>query len=79
MKKHIRDIRLFNNAGISFPACQANAKLLDMDKGAWPTTSAKDATCAHCKVAFKRIYPWASDYGSSDPSDMQVDRYEGKP
>jgi hypothetical protein len=61
MKAHIRDIRLFNNAGISFPVCQASVKLLDMDKTAWPTSNDhRDATCAHCKVAFQKRYEWAN-------------------
>lgn len=60
MKLHIGDIRLFNNAGISFPVCQTSAKMLDMDKTAWPVANpTKDATCKNCKVAFKKRYPWA--------------------
>ena len=60
MKLHIRDIRLFNNAGISFPVCQASVKMLDLDKTAWSCAKErKDATCAHCKVAFQKRYEWA--------------------
>ena len=32
MKAHKRDIRLYNNAGIRFPLCYANAERLDLDK-----------------------------------------------
>jgi len=32
MKTHKIDIRLFNNAGMNFPKCYANAKMLDLEK-----------------------------------------------
>ena len=57
-KTHIRDIRLFNNAGMSFPVCQANAPLLDLDKGHWPCARREQATCKHCQRAYTRLYPW---------------------
>jgi hypothetical protein len=59
MKVHIRDIRLYNNAGISFPACQAGAKLLDLDKSCWTTRGAEDATCINCKRIYRKRYPWS--------------------
>lgn len=49
-KMHFRDIRLFVNAGMSFPTCHANAELLDLDKNYWWTTNRKeDVTCKKCK------------------------------
>jgi len=69
MKKHIRDVRLFNNAGISFPMCQANARLLDLDKSVWPTTGDKEATCKNCIKAFKSRYVWAMTQETQDHFD----------
>jgi hypothetical protein len=49
MKTHKRDIRLFANAGMAFPACHSNAKLLDTDKSVWKTTGDNDkVTCKKC-------------------------------
>ena len=45
---HWRDQRLFVNAGMRFPACQANAIPLDTDKSRWMTTS--DPMCIECKT-----------------------------
>ena len=48
-KVHRRDTRLFVNAGMNFPACYANEKLLDCDKGRFPvTTVAGEVTCRNC-------------------------------
>ena len=59
MKLHIRDIRLYNNAGISLPVCYARATLLDLDKTHLPTAhNPEDATCQRCKKAYPRRYPW---------------------
>lgn len=59
MKTHIKDIRLYNNAGMSFPVCQASAKLLDTDKSAWKADRARKATCKHCMRAYAKRYRWA--------------------
>jgi hypothetical protein len=60
MRTHIRDLRLFNNAGISFPVCRASDEKLDLDKSSWPTVAhPKDSTCNNCKIAFRKRYPWA--------------------
>lgn len=49
-KVHKESIRLYNNAGFSFPVCQRGAPLLDLDKTAWTTTGDNaQVTCAHCK------------------------------
>lgn len=54
IKIHFRDIRLFNNAGMSFPHCKANARLLDTDKGRLPTTpSVLKVTCKACLKRLK--------------------------
>jgi hypothetical protein len=58
MKTHIRDIRLFNNAGMPFPVCQANAPLLDVDKARWPYADKSVATCKHCQRLYPKRYPW---------------------
>jgi len=48
---HYRDLRLFNNAGIAFPACRAGDELLDMDCGSWPTSGIKqNVTCPECLI-----------------------------
>ena len=58
MKVHYRDIRLFNNAGISFPRCYANQRLLDLTKTALPTTSDRKAvTCSNCRRSLKYETP----------------------
>lgn len=49
MKLHYKDVRLANNAGMDFPTCYANARLLDCDKSRLPMTSnAKLVTCKRC-------------------------------
>lgn len=56
MKKviHFRSIRLRNNAGMDFPACYANATLLDLDKGRLATTGNKEeVTCKKCQKAWR--------------------------
>lgn len=50
MKTHFRDLMLFTNAGMVFPACYASAKLLDTDKSRLPVTSDRNAvTCERCQ------------------------------
>ena len=56
---HIRDIRLFNNAGMSFPVCCADEELLDVDKARWKCGPVKEATCKKCIKAHAEKYPWA--------------------
>ena len=54
-KLHYRNIRLFVNAGMSFPECYAYADLLDVEKSALPTTGVKEeVTCKHCLRLMKR-------------------------
>lgn len=49
-KIHFRSLRLAVNAGMSFPACYANTKLLDTDKGRLKTTTKpQEVTCLKCK------------------------------
>lgn len=59
MKIHLRDIRLRNNAGMDFPHCQANARLLDTDKGRWKIAGyAQEVTCKHCiNKLYKEVRP----------------------
>jgi hypothetical protein len=57
---HLRDIRLLNNAGISFPLCLAGATRLDMDAtGRKQTNVLADVTCPRCRTRAPRRYPWA--------------------
>lgn len=61
LKMHMRDIRLRNNAGMTFPVCYASAPLLDTDKGSLPSTGElAEVTCKHCQRMFRKRYPWAS-------------------
>jgi len=47
---HWRSIRLMVNAGMEFPACHANAELLDMKKAYLDVTTVKErVTCTRCK------------------------------
>lgn len=63
---HLSDIRLKNNAGMSFPVCAADEDLLDLDKSRWPQTNAmKEVTCPNCPDAAVRRYPWAYARGDS--------------
>ncbi len=58
MKIHMRDTRLFNNAGISYPICYFNLKQgLDLDKSRLALTGKiEEITCKHCKrIMAKRI------------------------
>ncbi len=50
MKVHLTSMRMLNNAGVNFPLCYSNAKLLDTDKGRLPTApTLARVTCAHCR------------------------------
>jgi hypothetical protein len=54
-KIHLVDSMLFVNAGMRFPACHANAMLLDTDKGSWETTPKfKEVTCQKCKNIIRK-------------------------
>ena len=65
---HLRDIRLFTNAGMRFPVCAANAKRLDLDKSGWRTTTAlTEATCQACKRVWPNRYPWAVEKKGRTP------------
>lgn len=55
---HFRSVRLYNNAGMVFPLCQAH-KDLDLDKCHWHmTTDAQDVTCQKCRD-IKHQYPFS--------------------
>lgn len=55
---HFRSIRLRSNAGMDFPACYANAKMLDLDKSRLTATGAKElVTCKRCLRIIK-VNPW---------------------
>jgi len=52
---HFRSIRLRSNAGLDFPACYANARLLDTDKSRLPSTGIRaDVTCKRCQRLAER-------------------------
>jgi len=49
-RTHKRDLRLRNNAGMDYPACQVTDGPLDTDKGRWTTTGDDDkVTCKNCQ------------------------------
>lgn len=54
MKKvHLKDQRLRVNAGMDFPTCRANEKLLDLEACRLIMTSDIHAvTCKHCKKIY---------------------------
>lgn len=61
-KVHYEDIRLSNNAGISFPLCYAvpGIQLLNLDKTALEKSGDyKKVTCKHCLRMAPKRYPWA--------------------
>jgi hypothetical protein len=46
---HYRDLRLFNNAGMCYPACKVDDGPLDLEHGRLETTGKKeDVTCPEC-------------------------------
>ncbi len=54
LKIHYGNLRLFVNAGMPFPECHSNTRLLDTDKSAWPTTGEKaNVTCGNCLKILK--------------------------
>jgi hypothetical protein len=59
-KIHLQDIRLANNAGMSFPLCRANDRLLDVDICVELTGKFEEVTCENCKKRAPKRYPWAS-------------------
>ena len=50
---HLRDTRLFVNAGMRFPACHASAPMLDCDKSRLATTT--DRAAVSCKRCLRLI------------------------
>jgi hypothetical protein len=53
-KTHIRDRRLFVNAGITFPKCYSNQEFLDLDKtNLYITGYPEDVTCKNCLKIMK--------------------------
>ncbi len=52
---HIRDLRLFNNAGMEIPTCKAGARLLDTGRR-YQFAGKVEATCARCKAQYERRY-----------------------
>ena len=59
-KKHIRDIRLSNNAGMSVPVCvAAKEEPLNTRFRGSVVADAKDATCEVCRKQYPVQYPWA--------------------
>ena len=59
-KTHLEDIRLSNNAGMSFPLCFASQELLDLSKTGLPMTGhLKEVTCGNCLKRAPKRYPWA--------------------
>lgn len=51
-KIHLRDMRLFNNAGMEYPKCRANDKLLNVELHYTITSNLNEVTCKHCLKAF---------------------------
>jgi hypothetical protein len=50
-KIHKRSIRMMNNAGISFPVCKLNDRLLDLDSTGWiinPRDTEEEVNCKNC-------------------------------
>ncbi len=47
-KVHFRNLRLFVNAGMYFPDCIANAKLLNTNVNVPVTYNVSKVTCKHC-------------------------------
>jgi len=54
-KIHHQDLRLFNNAGMKFPTCKANADMLNLEY-CWLPISAniEDVTCKHCLKTYMK-------------------------
>lgn len=52
-KKHMRDRRLYVNAGMSYPTCKSDSKLLDCELGWDVTVHAEDVTCVNCRKRMK--------------------------
>jgi hypothetical protein len=47
---HLMDLRLYVNAGMAFPACQADVELLDLDCTYWEVTRVRTKiTCPRCR------------------------------
>lgn len=68
MKIHLRDLRLYNNAGISMPVCVASRPgHLDLEATGYTIRNTdeyrnaedKSLFCAHCVRAWNLRYPWA--------------------
>ena len=51
-KVHLRDQRLFINAGIEHPKCRANADLLDLELRYEITSDLEKVTCKKCLNSF---------------------------
>lgn len=56
-KKHIRDIRMYNNGGVSVPLCdKTGSKVFEFGNGIRETDN---VTCKKCLKIFPIRYPWA--------------------
>lgn len=62
MKIHARDIRLYNNAGISVPVCVADSI---PNKRYRLATHVLEINCAKCLAIYPRRYPWAVHRGGA--------------
>lgn len=53
---HYRDLRLFNNAGMCYPACKVDDGPLDLDHGRLATSGwPRDVTCPDCLTLIKTV------------------------
>lgn len=57
---HMRDIRLFNNAGMALPVCEAGRTFLRVDCGFDTVNNYEMVNCPRCKKQAPKRYPWAS-------------------
>lgn len=58
-KLHLRDLRLYVNAGISVASCvAARTGPLDVDRALATTGTWADVTCANCRKSYAKRYPW---------------------
>jgi len=73
MKIHLRDIRMYNNAGMNFPVCRTQDRLLDLEASRYTMANREDYRNADDKSVFCKhcLRMWNERYGDWAPIKIE--------